>query len=168
MEIILAIVVASAVIFFGALISMGNERQRKAIDIISEHLADWIRQDLKFKREGLSKNVAINDPIKWLNRLITMIYGFNLDLVTTDYFDTLQILACATNEGKMIYFSPLDPRTIQKQTRTQKNRLSRTNTIQQIKINCRSFYAKEISRVTKLEVIRSQRGERYILDKGVS
>lgn len=74
-----------------------------------------------------------------------MIYGFNLDLVTTDYFDTLQILACATNEGKMIYFSPLDPRTIQKQTRTQKNRLSRTNTIQQIKINCRSSYAKEIS-----------------------
>lgn len=53
MEIILAIVVASAVIIFGALISMGNERQRKAIDIISEHLADWIRQDLKFKREGL-------------------------------------------------------------------------------------------------------------------
>ena len=31
MEIILAIVVASAVIFFGALISMGNERQKEAV-----------------------------------------------------------------------------------------------------------------------------------------
>lgn len=31
MEILLAIVVASAVIFFGALISMGNERQKTGI-----------------------------------------------------------------------------------------------------------------------------------------
>ena len=39
MEIILAIVVASAVIFFGALISMGNERQRKSIDNLRDQLA---------------------------------------------------------------------------------------------------------------------------------
>ena len=38
MEILLAIVVASAVIFFGALISMGNERQRKAIDGLREQV----------------------------------------------------------------------------------------------------------------------------------
>ncbi len=145
MEIILAIVVAFAVIFFGALISMGNERQRKAIDNLSENIAHWIIQDLKLKREEASKNVVIKDPIEWLIRLTKMIYGVNLGLVAIDYIDALNILACTTNEGKTIYFSPLDPRKIQKHTRELKNRLSRTNTIYQIKRNCRSLYAKEVS-----------------------
>ncbi len=51
MEIILAIVVAAAVIFFGALISMGNERQRRAIDGLREQVVLWAVQDLKIKRE---------------------------------------------------------------------------------------------------------------------
>lgn len=41
MEIILAIVVAAAVVFFGALISMGNERQRRAIDELREQVVMW-------------------------------------------------------------------------------------------------------------------------------
>jgi hypothetical protein len=145
MEILLAIVVASAVIFFGALISMGNERQRKAIDDLSQHIAHWIIQDLKLKREESSKNVVIKDPIEWLNHLSTMINGVNLGLVAIDYIDAFQILTCTSYEGKTIYFSPLDPRKIQKHTRELKNRLSRTNTIYQIKKVCRSLYAKEVS-----------------------
>jgi len=51
MEIILALVVAVAVIFFGALISAGNERQRKAIDGVREQIVLWAMQDLRIKRE---------------------------------------------------------------------------------------------------------------------
>ena len=41
MELILAIVVAAAVIFFGALISMGNERQRNYLIPKSIYNQKW-------------------------------------------------------------------------------------------------------------------------------
>ena len=69
MEIILAIVVASAVIFFGALISMGNERQRKAIDGLREQVVLWAVQDLTIKREKLSRSVSVANPLEWFNTL---------------------------------------------------------------------------------------------------
>ena len=59
MEIILAIVVGVAVIIFGALISMGNERQRKAIDSLREQVVLWAMQDLRIKREGLARDVHV-------------------------------------------------------------------------------------------------------------
>ena len=70
MEIILAIVVASAVIFFGALISAGNERQRKAIDGLREQVILWAVQDLQIKREKLAHEVRVDDPLNWLNKII--------------------------------------------------------------------------------------------------
>ena len=69
-EIILALVVAVAVIFFGALISAGNERQRKAIDALSEQVVFWAVQDLRIKRERLARDVRVDDPLRWLNNLI--------------------------------------------------------------------------------------------------
>ncbi len=59
MEIILAIVVAAAMIFFGALISIGNERQRKAIDALREQTELWAMQDLRIKRERLVREVRV-------------------------------------------------------------------------------------------------------------
>lgn len=63
MEIILAIVVGAAVIFFGALISIGNERQRRAIDALREQTVLWAMQDLRIKRERLAREVRIDDPL---------------------------------------------------------------------------------------------------------
>ncbi len=63
MEIILAIVVGVAVIFFGALISAGNERQRKAIDGLREQVVLWAIQDLRIKRENLACDVHVDDPL---------------------------------------------------------------------------------------------------------
>lgn len=71
MEILLAIVVVSAVIFFGALISMGNERQKKAIDDLREQVSLWAMQDLRIKHEGHARDVRIDDPLGWLNTLAT-------------------------------------------------------------------------------------------------
>ena len=55
MDAVLAIFVLGAVIFFGALISAGNERQRKALDGIREQTALWAMQDLRLKREKLAR-----------------------------------------------------------------------------------------------------------------
>ena len=69
-EIILALVVAVAVIFFGALSSVGNERQRKAIDALREQVVFWAMQDLRIKRERLARDVRVDDPLLALRRKI--------------------------------------------------------------------------------------------------
>lgn len=126
MEIILAIVVASAVIFFGALISMGNERQRKSIDSLREQVVLWAVQDLKIKREHLAREVQVEDPLGWLNKTVTKVCGYFMHLQVVDALDEPQVLICLTGEDdSRIFFSPLSPDDIRHIRRSKRNRLAR-------------------------------------------
>jgi len=126
MEIILAIVVASAVIFFGALISMGNERQRRAIDGLKEQVMLWAVQDLKIKREALAHDVKIVDPLAWFNRLATKILGYDLHLQFVEAFDDPQVLVCISdNMTTKVIFTTLSPRRIRQLKHAGRNKLSR-------------------------------------------
>ena len=125
MEIILAIVVASAVIFFGALISMGNERQRKAIDSLRELVVLWAMQDLKIKREHLARNVQVPDPLDWLNSITSKVCGRDLKLQILESFDEPQSLICASGDGSVkVAFSPLSPTDLRRIRNGKHNRLS--------------------------------------------
>jgi len=125
MEIILAIVVASAVIFFGALISMGSERQRKAIDGLQEQIMLWAVQDLKIKRKHLEQTVQVPDPVAWLNQTASKACGYDLQLQLIEIFDTPQSLVCTSaNSNVQIVFSPLSPKDIQRLKNGKQNRLS--------------------------------------------
>lgn len=69
MELILAVTMIAAVIFFGALISAGNERQRKVIDCLPERAVLWTRQDLRVRRERLAHDIRLDDPFGGLNKV---------------------------------------------------------------------------------------------------
>lgn len=126
MEIILAIVVASAVIFFGALISMGNERQRKAIDGLREQVVLWAVQDLKIKREHLAQTVQVPDSLGWLNKTASKVCGYDLKLQVLETFEEPQSLVCASGDGSVrVIFSPLSPADLRRIKKSGKqNRLS--------------------------------------------
>ena len=125
MEIILAIAVAAAVIFFGALISAGNERQRKAIDDLREQAVLWAMQDLRIKRERLARDVQIPDPLGWLNRVVAKVNGLSLELQVMEFFDSPPALVCTSAEGiHKAIFSPLSPTEIHQMKRTRRSRLS--------------------------------------------
>jgi hypothetical protein len=123
MEILLAIVVASAVIFFGALISMGNERQKKAIDGLREQVVLWAVQDLKIKREHLARTVQVPDPLGWLNKTASKVCGYDLKLQVVQIFEEPQTLVCTSDNIKFA-FSPLSPTDLRQIKRGKKNRLS--------------------------------------------
>ena len=126
MEIILAIVVASAVIFFGALISMGNGHQRKAIDNLREQVVLWAMQDLKIKRERLAREIHINDPIAWLNKVVGKACNFEANLQFVEAFDRPFALVCASIGGdNKIILSPFSPSAIRKMMGEKRNQLSR-------------------------------------------
>ena len=125
MEIILAIVVASAVIFFGALISMGNERQRKAIDNLSEQITLWAIQDLQIKREKLSYELKIQSPIEWFKKLAVKVIGANHDIQYIEFFDQSKSIVFADSVSKLrLVFCPFSPSEINKTFSEKKSRLS--------------------------------------------
>jgi hypothetical protein len=123
MEIILAIVVATTVIFFGVLISLGNERQRKAIAALREQTTLWAIQDLHMKREKLAREVKIDDAISWLNGVVARVYGDDLGLIILEVWDNSQALACVTKNRKKIIFSTMSPVEIRRGAGYRKNRL---------------------------------------------
>ena len=114
MEIILALVVVIAVIIFGALISLGNERQRKAIDGLREQVVLWAMQDLRIKREQLARDVKVDDPLVWLNRVVTKVTGKNLILEVDEFFDEPRALVCRSGDGGRVILTPLSPTSRQK------------------------------------------------------
>jgi hypothetical protein len=125
MEILLAAVVAFAVIFFGALISMGNERQRKAIDGLREQVVLWAVQDLKIKREHLAQTVQVPDPLGWLNKTASKLFGYDLKLQVLEIFEEPQALVCTSGNGSIrVVFSPLSPTDIRRIKSGKQNRLS--------------------------------------------
>jgi len=127
MEIILAIVVASAVIFFGALISMGNERQRKAIDGLREQVVLWAVRDLKIKREHLAQTVQVPDPLGWLNKTASKILGYDLKLQVLEIFEEPQSLVCTSGNGSVrVVFSPRSPADLRRIKSGKQNRLSQS------------------------------------------
>ena len=126
MEFVLAVVVVAAVIFFGALISVGNERQRRAIDGLREQTLLWAMQDLRIKREQLARDVRVDDPLGWLNKAAAKACGYDLKLQVVEAFDSPQALICVSGEGgPRVVFTPLSPQDIRKMKRTFPNRLSR-------------------------------------------
>ncbi|CAG1011917.1 hypothetical protein ANAEL_04300 [Anaerolineales bacterium] len=146
MEIILAIVVASAVIFFGALISMGNERQRRAIDNLREQTVLWAMQDLRIKRERLARDVRVDDPLSWLNSLVTKLCGYDLNLQVKEAFDEPRALVCVTRDGTgKFVFSPLSPTEIRQMNRNRHSRLSQYGDRHPLLSLPRQFTAHEFS-----------------------
>lgn len=144
MDAVFAILVLGAVIFFGALISAGNERQRKALEGIREQAAQWAMQDLRLKREKLALEVKVDDPVAWLNQVMAKVYGQDLGLTVTEVFDNPKALVCTSTDGYTVVFSPLSPSDIQKaksRNVSKLTRLSNRHPLMNLASNTKNFQA---------------------------
>ncbi len=145
MDAVFAILVLGAVIFFGALISAGNERQRKALEGIREQTAQWAMQDLHLKREKLAREVKVDDPLAWLNQVVAKVCGENLGLTVTEVFDDPQALMCNDKNGHKVVFSPVSPDKIRLMPQHNKNQLLRMGKVHPLFKLPRDIRPKEIS-----------------------
>jgi len=80
-DLLLAVVVIGAVIAFGALISVGNERQRQAIDDLHHAYKQWAVQDLRLKRGAMSSQIQIDDLTAWLRKTASLAFGRKTDVM---------------------------------------------------------------------------------------
>ncbi len=82
MELFLGIIVLFGLLFLGALISRGNERQRQAIDGLREQTQAWAEQDIRIKREKLARQISVTEPLAWLEKTAALPWAARPKLVT--------------------------------------------------------------------------------------
>lgn len=74
-ELLLTVAVVASVVFFGALITRGNERQRRSIDKLHAAYKQWAMHDLRIKRGAASNQIKIEDLTAWLRKVTTQAFG---------------------------------------------------------------------------------------------
>ena len=66
-EFLVALPVFIAIIVFGVLIVVGNERQKRELARIRKVEEQWAEQDLRIKRGKLVRETKIEEPVAWLS-----------------------------------------------------------------------------------------------------
>jgi hypothetical protein len=80
LDTLLAVIVVATIVVFGALLVLGNEHQRKAIQNIANQAGRWAEHDLQLKRVKASRDIQVNDPCAWLDSVATQIFGISPNL----------------------------------------------------------------------------------------
>jgi hypothetical protein len=112
LDMIFAVSVVSGVIFFGALLSIGNERQRRAIDGIREQASYWAEQDLRLKRARAAHEVQVDDPRAWLAGIISRVLGESpvVTALLPWENDDARAMVAVCSDGRRWVMTPLQPR----------------------------------------------------------
>jgi hypothetical protein len=123
---LLALTVLIALIVLGALISVGNERQRKAIDSISQQTLAWAIEDLRLKRGQVEANISIDNPIAWLNTAASRALGRQTQLSAPEIEeDPFAVSFVDHYSGETLFFSLLSPKTLRKLSKVKRSELSK-------------------------------------------
>jgi hypothetical protein len=130
METIFGLSTLLAVVLLGALISLGNERQRRALDGIRQQAANWAAEDLRLKRGKLAREVRVEDPRIWLDVVVNRVLGISPRLVqlTTHQQSEAQVLVGVCDDRQRLLLSPLPKRALVRalyDRRKQKGRLGK-------------------------------------------
>jgi hypothetical protein len=109
MELLLAAMLLFAILLLGALISAGNERQRRAIDGLREQAERWAEQDIRIKREKLARQITVPEPLAWLEKVAADSLGSAPKLVTATPWqkDGLTALIGLCQDGRRLVFTPI-------------------------------------------------------------
>jgi hypothetical protein len=125
-EYILAIAILFSLIVLGGLISIGNERQRKAIDKLSEHAQAWAIEDLRLKRGQIEGSISIEDPVAWLSTATSKALGRHVQLSLIEVLGNPTTLSCMDQiSGETMLFSLLSPKKLRSLAKEKRSELSR-------------------------------------------
>ena len=125
MDYFIALLVLVAVIVFGALITVGNERQKRELAHIRVVEEQWAEQDLRIKRGKLSRETSVDDPVAWLSTAASRALEVPVVLVGKEVFENPDAVSFTDSEsGRRYVFTLLPPDHIKKLSKERKpNRL---------------------------------------------
>ncbi len=108
MEILLTVTIVTALVALGVTISLGNERQRQAIQGLREQVRAWTEQDIRLKREKLSRSVVVEDAQGWLIGLTARLWGVGVEIVklTTLQVKDAPAVVMLCQDGRRLVLTP--------------------------------------------------------------
>jgi hypothetical protein len=128
-EYILVIAILFSLVVLGGLISIGNERQGKAIDKISEYAQAWAIEDLRLKRGQIRGSISIDDPIVWLSTAASRALGRQVQLNLFEVLENPTVLSCVDQtSGETVFFSILSPKEFRTLSKEKRSKLSKRGT----------------------------------------
>ena len=124
LDVLFALSVLAAVIFFGALISVGNERQREAIDGLNTSYSRWAEHDLMIKRAAAAKTVRVEDPRAWLDNIATQVFGLSPKITTLSPWDAgeAKAMVAICLDGRKLVVTPILPASFRKMITVRKRK----------------------------------------------
>jgi len=109
MDFALALLLVAGFAFLGALITLGNARQARAIRALEEAWRDWAEADLLLKRERERRNLLPpSDPDAYLNRIAASLAG----LEAARWEKTAEGFRGIMRDGGTLLLSPLPPEAV--------------------------------------------------------
>jgi hypothetical protein len=125
-EMIFAIAILFSLVVLGGLISVGNERQRKAIDKLSEHAEAWAIEDLRLKRGQIEESISIEDPVAWLSTAASRSLDRQIKLTLVEVLENPVTLSCIDkNTGESVFFSLFSPKELRILSKEKRSELSK-------------------------------------------
>lgn len=81
--------------------------------------------NLRIKRERLVREVRVDDPLAWLNQVVTKVSGLVMNLQSVEFLEEANTLLCMSGDHETrIFVSPFSPKEIQRIKRERRSRLS--------------------------------------------
>jgi hypothetical protein len=115
LEVTLAVSVIAAVVVVGLLISLGNERQRRALEELNQYVSDWAIGDLRIKRARAAREIQIERPVEWLEEMARLAMGASpalRDVVRVH--QNPEAIEVATDGEYILVYSPVEPRRLKR------------------------------------------------------
>lgn len=93
MDYVLLIAVLASMIVLGLVISVGNERQRRAIEEVRREIEDWATQFVYIKRREFESSINVGEPDKWFERVLSRFLGQDVRIHALDKYQQENVLA---------------------------------------------------------------------------
>jgi hypothetical protein len=109
MDILIGTSLLVAIVLLGALITAGNERQRKALDGIREQVEAWAQEDILIKREKVARSIQVQAPLAWLEKTAAGVLGQAPGIMSATPWekDGLLAMIAVCKDGSRLIFTPV-------------------------------------------------------------
>ena len=109
MDILIGTSLLIAIVLLGALMTAGNERQRKALDGIREQVEAWAQEDILIKREKVARSIQVEAPLAWLEKTAAGVLGQAPGIMSATLWekDGLLAMIAVCKDGSRLIFTPV-------------------------------------------------------------
>lgn len=118
-------VIILGLVALGALISLGNERQRNALDSLRRQAEQWAMNDLRLKRGQMTQRTDIFYPTGWLAAATSKVLETRVDLrINNNYEEPIAVSYQDGESGKEFVYSLVPPKDAKKFSKRKRSHLS--------------------------------------------